>query len=84
MQALGAKQVVIGEGFRFGRDRSGDVATACAVQAARCGFAVDEVPPFAIGGAPASSTRVREALASGRLDDARRRSSGATSGSAAG
>lgn len=70
VQALGAKRVVIGEGFRFGRDRSGDVATLRR-EGGRCGFAVDEVPPFAIGGAAASSTRVRQALASGRLDNAR-------------
>jgi riboflavin kinase/FMN adenylyltransferase len=70
VRALGAKQVVIGEGFRFGRDRSGDVAKL-RTEGERHGFAVDEVPPFSIGGAPASSTRVRKALAVGRLDEAR-------------
>ena len=70
VQALGAKRIVIGEGFRFGRDRGGDVAKLRA-EGERYGFAVDEVPPFSVGGAPASSTRVREALAEGRLDDAR-------------
>jgi riboflavin kinase/FMN adenylyltransferase len=70
VKALGAKRVVIGEGFRFGRDRGGDVATLRR-EGERHGFAVDEVPPFAIGGAPASSTRVRAALAAGRLDEAK-------------
>lgn len=70
VQALGAKRVVIGEGFRFGRDRGGDVAILRR-EGERCGFAVDEVQPFMIGGAPASSTRVREALATGWLDEAR-------------
>ncbi len=70
VEALGAKQVVIGEGFRFGRSRSGDVAELRRQGAAR-GFAVDEVTPQLIGGSRASSTRVRSALAAGRLDEAR-------------
>ncbi|MGH8198109.1 MAG: bifunctional riboflavin kinase/FAD synthetase [Steroidobacteraceae bacterium] len=70
VEALGAKRVVIGEGFRFGRGRSGDVAILRREGAAR-GFAVDEVPPFVVDGRPASSTRVRDALAAGRLDEAR-------------
>jgi riboflavin kinase/FMN adenylyltransferase len=69
VQALGARRVVIGEGFRFGRDRGGDVAKL-RVEGGRHGFAVDEVPPYSVRGAPASSTRVREALAEGRLDEA--------------
>ncbi|MGH8130284.1 MAG: bifunctional riboflavin kinase/FAD synthetase [Steroidobacteraceae bacterium] len=70
VQALGVKRVVIGEGFRFGRSRSGDVAALRRAGAA-CGFAVDEVASLMIGGNPASSTRVRDALAAGRLDEAR-------------
>jgi riboflavin kinase / FMN adenylyltransferase len=70
VQALGAKRVVIGEGFQFGRDRGGDVATLRR-EGERHGFAVDAVPPFVIDGAPASSTRVRVALAAGRVDDAK-------------
>lgn len=70
VRALGAKRVVIGEGFRFGRGRSGEVATLRRAGAA-CGFTVDEVAPLMIGGSPASSTRVRNALAFGRLDEAR-------------
>ena len=68
--ALGAKWVVIGEGFRFGRGRGGDVPLLRREGAAR-GFAVDEIPPHRVGDGPASSTRVRQALAAGRLDDAK-------------
>ncbi len=68
--ALGAKRVVIGEGFRFGRNRGGDVATL-RHEGERRGFGVDEVPPLQVGGSTASSTRVRKALAAGRLDEAR-------------
>jgi riboflavin kinase/FMN adenylyltransferase len=64
--ALGARHVVIGEGFRFGKARGGDVASL-----RRAGFAVQAVPPREVAGAPASSTRVRAALAAGRLEEAR-------------
>lgn len=67
--ALGAKHVVIGEGFRFGYGRGGD-ASLLRREGAACGFVVDEVPPHRIGGSAASSTRVREALAAGRLNEA--------------
>ena len=68
-RALGAKHVVIGEGFRYGQGRRGDVALLRA-EGARRGFGVDELPPHEIGGRPVSSTRVRAALAAGRLDEA--------------
>jgi riboflavin kinase/FMN adenylyltransferase len=69
-RALGARRIVIGEGFRFGRGRSGDVALLQDRGAAR-GFRVDEVPPVLAGSLRASSTHVREALAAGRLDEAK-------------
>ncbi len=69
-RALGAKQVVIGAGFRYGHDRGGDVALLRA-EGARRGFGVDEVPPQELGGERVSSTRVRAALAAGHLDEAR-------------
>lgn len=68
--ALKARQVVIGEGFRFGQGRAGDVELLRRSGRAR-GFAVEAVPPCVAGGAPVSSTRVRAALAAGRLDEAR-------------
>lgn len=64
--ALRTRQVVIGEGFRFGSARGGDAATL-----RRAGLAVDAVPATSTGGRPVSSTRVREALAEGRMDEAR-------------
>ncbi len=69
-QTLGARRVVIGEGFRYGRDRSGDAAQLRAV-GARFGLQVDEVPPCTIDGLRVSSTHVREALAVGNLREAR-------------
>jgi riboflavin kinase/FMN adenylyltransferase len=70
VRALGARQVVIGEDFRFGRDRGGDAALLRREGDAR-GFGVDVVPPFLVGGEPASSTRIRAALAAGRMAEAR-------------
>ena len=69
-RALGARRVVIGEGFRYGHDRSGDVAQLRA-SGARLAFEVDEVPPCELGGRRVSSSRVREALAAGNLQEAR-------------
>jgi riboflavin kinase/FMN adenylyltransferase len=70
VQGLGARQVVIGEDFRFGKGRGGDAALLRREGAAR-GFGVDVVPPFQVDGEPASSTRMRAALAAGRMADAR-------------
>ena len=68
--SLGAKHVVIGDGFRFGRGRSGDVERLRSSGRAH-GFAVDAVAPRQEGGKAVSSTRVREALAAGRLGEAK-------------
>jgi len=69
-RVLGARRVVVGEDFRFGRDRGGDVAMLRREGAVR-GFAVDVVPPWVVAGARVSSTRIREALAAGRLGEAK-------------
>jgi riboflavin kinase / FMN adenylyltransferase len=66
MEALRTRHVVIGEAFRFGRARGGDVATL-----RRAGLEVDAVAATMSAGRPVSSTRVREALAAGRMDEAR-------------
>ena len=68
--ALRTRQVVIGEGFRFGQGRGGDVDFLRRMGRAR-GISVEAVPPCVAGGVPVSSTRVREALAAGRLEVAR-------------
>ncbi len=68
VQGLGARHVAIGEGFRFGRGRHGTVETLRSI-GGRCGFSVEEVPPVALAGERISSTRVRQALEAGRLDE---------------
>jgi len=64
---LHAWEIVVGEDFRFGHDRSGDIALLSA-EGQRHGFGVYEAPTF---GEPRwSSTAVREALEVGDLDSA--------------
>jgi riboflavin kinase/FMN adenylyltransferase len=67
---LGVREVVVGDDFRFGRDREGDFALLQA-SGRRHGFAVDHLHTLTAGDARISSTRVREALAAGDLPRAR-------------
>jgi riboflavin kinase/FMN adenylyltransferase len=70
-RGMRAKQIVTGAGFRFGRNRSGDVELLRS-EGAKRGFEVHDVPLLLdVGGGYVSSTRVRAALAAGRLDEAR-------------
>lgn len=64
--ALGVAGVVVGPDFGFGAGRTGNVDTLRAH-----GVAVEVVAPVLVGDAPASSTRVRTALAAGDLAAAR-------------
>ena len=63
LAAAGARAVVVGHDFRFGR---GGEATAewCAQQGAQFGFEVDIVAPVLVGDLRVSSGMVRETLAS--------------------
>jgi riboflavin kinase / FMN adenylyltransferase len=70
-RAVGARHVVVGESFRFGRGRAGDPRTLEELGLTR-GFGVEVVPPVMEEGKPISSSRVREALAGGRVDEALR------------
>lgn len=65
-EGLGAARVAVGEDFRFGKDRAGDIR-ALKGFGARFGFDVAAVPPVEAAGGAASSTRVREALREGNL-----------------
>ena len=67
---LGVEELVIGYDHGFGRDRSGDAETLRSV-GAELGFVVDVVPPVAADGAPVSSSRIRRAVAEGRMPEAR-------------
>ncbi len=63
-------ELLIGHDHGFGRGREGDASTLRELGVAR-GFRVDVVPPVQSGsGDPVSSSRIRRAVADGRLDDA--------------
>jgi riboflavin kinase/FMN adenylyltransferase len=68
--ALAAHVVVVGEGFRFGSGREGDL-TLLAGLGRSLGFTVRGTKPVLHEGAPISSTRIREALARGAVAAAR-------------
>lgn len=70
IRRLGLEELVIGYDHGFGRNRSGDADTLQSIGAAR-GFGVDIVHPVTMGAGPVSSSRIREAVGEGRLDEAR-------------
>ncbi len=62
--ALGAREVVVGANFRFGRRAAGDVETLSALGRDR-GYEVDAVGLVVTGGTPISSTAIRARVAGG-------------------
>ncbi|OWK45083.1 riboflavin biosynthesis protein RibF [Fimbriiglobus ruber] len=66
---FGARAVVEGYNFRFGRGRSGDVALLRGL-CTRAGIAFEEVPPLVVDGTAVSSSRVRAALSDGDVVEA--------------
>lgn len=70
VEALGARMVVVGVDFRFGHQRQGDVVSLERL-GAQHRFGVQAVPPVLHEGRPVSSSRVREALARGDVEEAR-------------
>lgn len=69
VSALGARHVIVGHDFKFGRNMAGNVATLRAAGPA-AGFAVTEVPPFEIDGERVSSSLIRAALDTGDMSRA--------------
>ena len=68
---LQAKEVWVGPGFRFGHGRAGDLQLLREL-GQQYGFSADEIAPVAIDGERVSSTRIRQALASGDFATATR------------
>jgi riboflavin kinase/FMN adenylyltransferase len=69
--ALGAQTVVVGTHFRFGRNRQGNVDVLREL-GGRLGFEVVPVEPVLHDGLPVSSSRIREAVARGDVEEAER------------
>ena len=68
---LGVKYLVVGDDFRFGRNRRGDFSMLKAF-GQRKGFDVVDTPSVLVDGERVSSTLIREALTLGDLDRAAR------------
>src|SRR5437870_8215282 len=66
---LGARAVIEGYNFRFGRGRTGDTA-ALRRLCEEAAIAFEEVPPCVLAGEPVSSSRVRAALLAGDVSGA--------------
>jgi riboflavin kinase/FMN adenylyltransferase len=64
-ESINAEAVLVGEDFRFGAKRTGSVEDFVHAK-----FNLISLPQVDAGGARVSSTRVRQALADGRLDEA--------------
>jgi riboflavin kinase / FMN adenylyltransferase len=64
LRQLGARAVVEGYNFHFGRGRGGNVSTL-RTMCADAGIAFEEVPPLLFGGEAISSSRVRAAVNAG-------------------
>ncbi len=71
VRRLGAREVHVGPGFRYGHRRAGDLETLRRL-GADAGFAADEIAPVEVDGERVSSTRIRAALAAGDFAGAAR------------
>ena len=65
------RTIAVGEDWRFGRGRHGDI-DFLTEQAALRGFKLEAVAPVMVDGDRASSTRIRQAIRDGNLDAAAR------------
>lgn len=71
VEALGVSAVVVGYNVNFGRDRKGTPERLSEL-GDELGFAVDVVPPVALGEHTASSSGIRRLIAAGQVDEAAR------------
>ncbi len=71
IQGLGARYVLVGDDFRFGRQRAGDYAMLDAAGQAK-GFDVARMNSYEVHGLRVSSSAVRQALAAGDMQAAAR------------
>jgi riboflavin kinase/FMN adenylyltransferase len=70
-ERLQAKEVYLGKGFAFGKNRSGNIDLLRRMSA-ELGFFADEVPEIRLRGARISSSKIRALLAVGKINLTRR------------
>lgn len=69
IQKLKAKKIIVGENFRFGKNRSGDVAKLHEF-ARRYGITLISIPPLTIEGSVVSSSLIRQLLYKSEIERA--------------
>jgi riboflavin kinase/FMN adenylyltransferase len=69
IERLGTRWLLVGDDFRFGRGRAGDLAL---LRAKASSFSVEAMPTISVEGERVSSSAVRAALAKGELEHAAR------------
>jgi riboflavin kinase / FMN adenylyltransferase len=67
--SLGAREIIVGEDFRFGRGRRGDIGSL-KLAGSKLGFRVHPVKPVRRRGRVVSSSLIRELLVDGAVDEA--------------
>lgn len=70
-ERLQAKEIYLGENFAFGKNRGGNIELLRRMSA-ELGFAADEVPEITLRGQRISSSKIRQLLADGKVNLARR------------
>jgi len=70
-ERLQAKEVYLGKGFAFGKNRGGNIELLRKMSA-ELGFYADEVPEVCLRGVRISSSKIRQLLAEGKVNSARR------------
>jgi riboflavin kinase/FMN adenylyltransferase len=70
-ERLQAKEVYLGKGFAFGHNREGNIELLSRI-GSDLGFVAGEVPEVSLRGRRVSSSRIRELLARGKVNFARR------------
>lgn len=71
LMPISLSHLVIGHDFSMGRNRQGAPDVLRAIGAS-CGFALDQIPAFKINGEPVSSSRLRQTIAKGDMQEARK------------
>lgn len=69
LERLGMRHFVLGHDVHFGRDRGGNVHTVSAL-AEEAGFTLSQVASVRSGTEPVSSTRIRDVLCEGHIEEA--------------
>ncbi len=69
VKRLKCKALTVGENFRFGRDRRGDIKTLHSASRIH-GFLFTPVPHIVLDGIPVSSTRIRRLIREGKVERA--------------